>query len=310
MAYRHALILLWLLLATSAFGQMVLNPYRYASAVTPVSVTYTDENFVSASTTDPITFTGESTGTAAATRISVVALLIDGRPTLTGVTINGITATRATSSNLTNHRCEIWYAPNPTGTTGNVVVTFGNTTSASVAAITYSVVGASGAPSDTDAASGATVASLSLTGLTIPANGAAVIGGTNQVQGTAVTWTGATESTDFAAGSMRASGATTTTAGTPTITLDGPTDDHVMAGAAWGPSGSTAFAYSDDFNRADSDSLGANWTELSGDTDISSNTALSITGGFTDNLYVYNSTVDPGTQYQKFTWSYFGGTTI
>lgn len=49
-------------------------------------------------------------------------------------------------------------------------------------------------------------------------------------------------------------------------------------------------AFSDDFDRVDSDSLGANWTEQVGDADIFSNTLRFSTGAFGDVLAVYSGT--------------------
>lgn len=49
-------------------------------------------------------------------------------------------------------------------------------------------------------------------------------------------------------------------------------------------------AFSDDFNRADSDSLGANWTEADGDIDIFSNTARLGDGSFGENFAIYTAT--------------------
>lgn len=49
-------------------------------------------------------------------------------------------------------------------------------------------------------------------------------------------------------------------------------------------------SFSDDFDRADSDSLGANWTEADGDIDIFSNTARLSEGGFGENFAIYSAT--------------------
>jgi len=46
-------------------------------------------------------------------------------------------------------------------------------------------------------------------------------------------------------------------------------------------------AFSDDFDRADSDSLGPNWTEADGDADIHSNTLRLSEGGFGENFPIY-----------------------
>lgn len=57
----------------------------------------------------------------------------------------------------------------------------------------------------------------------------------------------------------------------------------------------------DDFNRADSATLGGNWTEAKGDTAIFSNTARLVTGGFVDNLNVNSTSLGAVNGYSKIT---------
>lgn len=49
-------------------------------------------------------------------------------------------------------------------------------------------------------------------------------------------------------------------------------------------------AFSDDFNRANGDSLGANWTEATGDQDIVGNTMECLTFSFAENIAAYTGT--------------------
>lgn len=49
-------------------------------------------------------------------------------------------------------------------------------------------------------------------------------------------------------------------------------------------------AFSDDFNRANGDSLGANWTEAAGDLDIVGNTMECLTLGWGENIAAYTGT--------------------
>lgn len=49
-------------------------------------------------------------------------------------------------------------------------------------------------------------------------------------------------------------------------------------------------AFSDDFDRANADSLGANWTEAAGDQDIASNVLSLQTSGFAENVCAYTGT--------------------
>lgn len=69
-------------------------------------------------------------------------------------------------------------------------------------------------------------------------------------------------------------------------------------------SGGGGVNLSDNFNRANADSLGPNWTEQAGDTDIVSNTAESQTGGFGQVLNIYSATAtNTVNQYMKLTIS-------
>ena len=49
-------------------------------------------------------------------------------------------------------------------------------------------------------------------------------------------------------------------------------------------------SFSDNFDRANNDSLGANWTEAAGDQDITSNQLGAMTTGFAKNLAIYSGT--------------------
>lgn len=78
-----------------------------------------------------ITFTAQGTGNASATRVSVVSIAWSdstaaGTAELTGMTIGGITMTRAvrTNGDDQNSNSEIWFVLNPTGATANIVATF------------------------------------------------------------------------------------------------------------------------------------------------------------------------------------------
>jgi hypothetical protein len=70
-----------------------------------------------------------------------------------------------------------------------------------------------------------------------------------------------------------------------------------------GQHGASLPAFTDDFTRANSDSLGANWTEATGDTDISSNAALCTTASFNQVIAVYSAAAAGVAQYVKATIS-------
>ena len=73
----------------------------------------------------------------------------------------------------------------------------------------------------------------------------------------------------------------------------------IFFGQNAGAGSSEAVALSDNFNRADSTNLGANWTEVLGGMQIASNFLLVIPGDFADNLTMHNTPVGVTTQYQR-----------
>jgi hypothetical protein len=62
------------------------------------------------------------------------------------------------------------------------------------------------------------------------------------------------------------------------------------------PSGAAPQAFSDNFDRADADSLGANWTEF-GDADISGNKVILVSGSWTACGAIYNTATNTVDQY-------------
>ena len=187
-----------------------------------VSIVPTAIDIVTASTANPITFTSKATGTAAADRYSVVSVNTrDGRSVPNGVTINGITATVVGQLSLpaVNMYLSIWSAANPSGTTGNVVLTWGSATAIGCGISVYAVYGAEAivlAQGTSSNTVGTTT--ISLGGLMIPTDSGAIYCAQNGDQTNTATWTNATESEDQNAGNSRSGSAYTTTAGTPTIT--------------------------------------------------------------------------------------------
>lgn len=135
----------------------------------PVAVTgpaFTDSGTsVGAATTH--TVAGRSFGAADATRIIAASIAwVDtsfGGSTLNSVTIGGVSATRAIRSAAAGNfnNAEIWYAAVPTGTTGDVVLTFSNGSVSRVSVGVYSLINlVSGTPSHTG--TGTTTASISV----------------------------------------------------------------------------------------------------------------------------------------------------
>ena len=72
--------------------------------------------------------------------------------------------------------------------------------------------------------------------------------------------------------------------------------------ASGGGGGGGAVNFSDDFNRADSTSIGSNWTEANGDFGISSNTLRLNSGSFVENMAIWSGNATPNAyQYLKAT---------
>lgn len=78
-----------------------------------------------------ITFTAQGVGGAAPNRTTVVSInwsdsTAAGTAILTGMTVGGLTMTRAirTTSAAASSNSEVWYVANPTGTTANIVASF------------------------------------------------------------------------------------------------------------------------------------------------------------------------------------------
>lgn len=85
----------------------------------------------------------------------------------------------------------------------------------------------------------------------------------------------------------------------------------IFFGQNTGASGSgEASAFSDDFNRADSSSLGSNWTEVVGGAVIGSNQLIVTSGSWNSNLVMWNTPVGLTTQYQKATLILGSGDTL
>ena len=189
---------------------------------------------------NPISTGALAAGSAAADRISVAVLGGRGnRSSATGVTINGIAATLAAARihDLSQDmHCEVWYAANPSDSTAVVSVTYSSGANFSLGVALFAMYGATFAHTDSDVTSGSPANSMSLSALTIPTDGGAILCGMNGEAAVAVTWTNATEAFELDQNGNLMGAAFSTTAGTPTITFDGADGEpYVLVGAAWGP---------------------------------------------------------------------------
>jgi hypothetical protein len=119
----------------------------------------------------------------------------------------------------------IFWKPWPTGTTANIAVTFGasHADGTTQHICVYRVTGASGTASAESAVGDTDADPISSGAITIPTGGGCIGVAVFAVDTTARTWTGITEdpSVDEDAGTFRFTTGTSTTAGTPTITVSG-----------------------------------------------------------------------------------------
>lgn len=195
---------------------------------------------------------------------------------ITGVTIGGVTAALGRAANLSGRNSAIWTASVPSGTSGDVVITFsgGDTT---VSADTHSVTGAETTLTDDDAATG-TGADIAITALTIPTDGAGLATTCNQAGSGAIAWTGATISHTTDAGNFQHSSAIITAAGTNTVTADGPSGTQSLVGVAFGPASGGATAYTADLTAGSFALTGTSITVPTGRLVDLSPGAIALTG--------------------------------
>jgi hypothetical protein len=223
------------------------------------------EPWVSYGSADAATATGSVAtiaglwfGDPAADRLISACITLEANCTILGVTIGGVAAVQRASAIDTAPNpdvlAEIWVAPVPTGTSGNVVVTV-STGNPDVRVSTYRIVGHDSTPSDSDSNTGA-AATISIAGLTIPFGGTGICCFANATDGTTVAWTNASEQDDTDAGAWRHSTALVTKAGTNTITADGANAGQGLCGIALTPSVQTfRFAEPTDYLPAEFDAI-------------------------------------------------------
>lgn len=198
-----------------------------------VAITRTADPAGVSSSSSIATYSSVSIGTADTNR--VVALVVTSE--LTSASPNSATIdygsgavamSASTQGNFGAVYARIFYARVPTGTTATFAVTFGanaNDTQnhVSVYAITGGVVSATGGNGSTDMDA---TAPLTTGSITIATNGgflAVAAGATDTV---AKTWANATEDLDIDAGGFRHTTASSTTAGTVTVTCTGGTNNE------------------------------------------------------------------------------------
>lgn len=198
-----------------------------------VAITQTANPAGVSASSNVATYSSVSIGTAASNRVVVVAVGSElGSTPINSCTIDygtGDTSmTAGSAGNLNSLYARLFYLLAPTGTTATIKVTFGTNSPSNtqnhiaVYSVTGSVFSSSGndGSTDMDATDPLTTGSI-----TIPTNGGFIAVASGATDGTAKTWTNATEDIDADAGLFRFTTATRTTALTTTaVTCMGGTN--------------------------------------------------------------------------------------
>lgn len=217
-------------------GQNIAAVMGGASVV--FSLTWTD-GVAESSAGTTITYSTRAFGAADANR--VIAVFIAARMStvnaITSVTIGGVSATLVPNTVQQNggtngSNSAIYYASVPTGTTGDVAVTYGAATMRTGISI-YSIITSTPTPSiGTGSSAGSGNPSYSLS---VPAGGGGLSGVAEQAASGAVTWAGSTAE-DFeatATGPTEISTAHTTATGSVTIAPTFASTAWVSSAASW-----------------------------------------------------------------------------
>lgn len=201
-----------------------------AAAGGPVVPTFTA--YVSGGIAVSPTFSGVAIGTASANRYVTFAYVAsnDAAATAATATVNGAACTKVAVSTGDGRPCAIFItnAPVTSGTTATIAINTGGNNSDNEIAV-YALTGTSAPTTPTVYTDNA--APLSQT-ISIPSGGAA-IGAANLF--TSATWTGLTKDSDGTSGNYKGSVASSTTAGSPTVTATGSGGSSNLCVAVWSP---------------------------------------------------------------------------
>ena len=244
-------------LASIAFG--VCSPawgwfHGCASCVPSFSLAWVSHAEDSAGGTT-VTYSSLSFGAAASNRIIAVAVVNRANntiPTVSSMTIGGGSATQVASAQATDSgdffAGDIWQAAVPTGTSGNVAITYSAASLRSGIDLYRIVTTTPTAASANGVAPGASATNAPVsTTVTIPSGGAALsIYGLRGAQSStpSITWTNATSdftATNVGGANLLMVGSATTNGLTGSTTITGQTTGNanstpvLMSSAAWGP---------------------------------------------------------------------------
>lgn len=205
-------------LAPQMFGKML-----------PVSITYRSGGYIDGSAIASHTYSSKALGNGGL--IVVAVTRSNGNGTISSLTVAGVTATQIAVANGTHQSCFQFYVRVPNGTTtGNVVITWGGSTSQSSIHVFTVENAITDAPYAFTVGAGGSDAARSAS-VNVPADGGAIWNG--PTGDTATVWTGATGAPAqgpgvFYGGAASANFATAQTPATAT-----GTKVRVIIGASW-----------------------------------------------------------------------------
>lgn len=219
------------------FAALAARALRAPGAVAAVTRAFASSG---TSTTDETTTTwaSKAIGTAAANRHVVVGIFTRTGVSISSVTIGGISATSVVTVTNGNNHAALYIAAVPTGTTANIVVTYGSTSVVHAIAV-WAIYGANATAHDTGSD---TTDTFSPSSFDVPAGGVAIgfVSGANSPPSNNAAWTGLTEDVDVGADEAGCYGASAAFASAQTglsVICDLTTlpQEPLAVFASWGP---------------------------------------------------------------------------
>lgn len=278
-----------------------------------VSITQTANPNGVNSSSNVATYSGVAIGDATANRIVVVLVASElASASINSVTLGGNSMTAGTQGNFGAVYARAFYLAYPTGTTADIVVTYGANASSTqnhiaVYSVTGGVYSSTGADqsSDMDATDRLTTGSI-----TIASGGGFIAVAAGATDGTAKTWANATEDLDVDAGGFRFTTATRTTALTATaVTCTGGTngEDGALSYLLFTANASPTVALGTPADTATVTDTTPDLIFTGTDTesnDIRYNIQVSTTNTFAKTITVGNTSESEGTTISSLTWSH------
>lgn len=201
-----------------------------ASAV-PLELAYISSSTDTSDEATAYTFLSQDLGAADANRHIVLGVSLASDAVTAGVTIAGVAATLVAQVQEGGNVAELWRAAVPTGTTGTITVTLGDS-GFRVRIHRFRLI--TQTPTPTFANSNTSASGSTSIAVTVPVGGAGIGIVANNSGGTAFSWTNGSgvDDINIESGGLRAGAATI--AASATVSVDGASAAQAMVAAAWG----------------------------------------------------------------------------